>query len=432
MPKSINRTIICLSICIPLLVGSLLLAGTLDYRSRFLSFIPNFSKSTLPCRTGSPPLRVYMYDLPPRLNVGLIDPSFPDGTPVTAKNIPAWRWNDGLRKQHSVEYWLMASLLYEGNDESGSSREAVRVGDPEYADVFFVPFFSSLSFNVHVRHMAEVNTVDEKLQLEMVNILKASDYWKRSGGRDHVIPMHHPNAFRHYRDEVNASIFIVADFGRIMNISRLAKDVVGPYPHMVESYISDDQEDPYKSRETLLFFRGRTKRKDEGIIRAQLYKMLNGTKDVIYEEAFASEEGFKASAEQMRSSKFCLHPAGDTPSSCRLFDAIVSHCVPVIISDRIELPYESEIDYKEFSIFFSVNEALKPGYLINELRGVPKEKWIKMWSRIKNISHHFEFQYPPKSEDAVNMIWRQVKHKVPSVKLAVHRSRRLKIPDWWR
>lgn len=134
----------------------------------------------------------------------------------------------------------------------------------------------------------------------------------------------------------------------------------------------------------------------------------------------------------MRLSKFCLHPAGDTPSSCRLFDAIVSHCVPVIVSDRIELPFESEIDYKEFSIFFSVNEALKPGYLVNELRGVSKEKWINMWLRIKSISHHFEFQYPPKSEDAVNMIWRQVKQKVPAVKLAVHRSRRMKIPDWWR
>ncbi|KAL6551312.1 hypothetical protein OROMI_021800 [Orobanche minor] len=457
MPKSINRTIICLSLCIPILFGSLLLAGTLDCRSRFISFIPQLVNAVPPCHIGSPPLRVYMYDLPPRFNVGLMDPSFRNNTSVTARNIPAWRWSDGLRKQHSVEYWMMASLLYDGNDELRWTREAVRVMDPESADVFFLPFFSSLSFNVHVRNMAELSTVDEKLQLEMVNILKASDYWKRSGGRDHVIPLHHPNAFRHYRDRVNASIFVVADFGRIMNISSLAKDVVAPYPHMVESYISEDREDPYKSRETLLFFRGRTKRKDvrqlkdfilsvkfsethashmlmlqEGIIRAQLHKMLNGTKDVIYEEAYASEEGFKASSEQMRSSKFCLHPAGDTPSSCRLFDAIVSHCVPVIVSDRIELPFESEIDYKEFSIFFSVKEALKPGYLISELREVSKEKWTSMWLRIKYISHHFEFQYPPKDEDAVNMIWRQLKQKVPAVKLAVHRSRRLKIPDWWR
>lgn len=103
-----------------------------------------------------------MYDLPPRFNVGLMDSKFPDNTPVTAANMPAWRWTDGLRKQHSVEYWMMASLLYPGNDDS---REAVRVTNPDLADVFFVPFFSSLSFNVHVRNMAETDTVDEKLQV---------------------------------------------------------------------------------------------------------------------------------------------------------------------------------------------------------------------------------------------------------------------------
>ncbi|KAL3644437.1 hypothetical protein CASFOL_009617 [Castilleja foliolosa] len=432
MQNSINRTLICSLVCIPVLFGSFLLAGTLDYKSKLLSFFNQLNNATA-CATGSPPLRVYMYDLPPRFNVRMLDPSFPDDSLVTAANIPAWRWNDRLLKQHSLEYWMMASLLYEEKDEFGSARETIRVWDPISADVFFVPFFSSFSFNFYGLKMKEPNTVDEKLQLEIVNILRASEYWKRSDGRDHVIPLHHPNAFRHYRDQVNSSIFVVADFGRILNISRLAKDVVAPYPHMVESYVSDEHEDyAFESRKTLLFFRGGTKRKDEGKIRAQLHNMLNGIKDVIFEEGHASKEGFNVSAEQMRSSKFCLHPAGDTPSSCRLFDAIVSHCVPVIVSDRIELPFENELDYKEFSIFFSVNEALKPGYMVTELGKVTKEEWLKMWLRLKTISHHFEFNYPPQKGDAVDMIWRQVKQKVPAVKLAVHRSRRLKIPDWWR
>lgn len=64
---------------------------------------------------------------------------------------------------------MMASLLRDGNsgdaDGSASAREAVRVADPDSAEVFFVPFFSSLSFNVHVRNMAETDTVDEKLQV---------------------------------------------------------------------------------------------------------------------------------------------------------------------------------------------------------------------------------------------------------------------------
>ena len=107
----------------------------------------------------------------------------------------------------------------------------------------------------------------------------------------------------------------------------------------------------------------------------------------------------------MRSSKFSLHPAGDTPSSCRLFDAIVSHCVPVIVSDQIELPFEDEIDYTQFSLFFSFKEALEPGYMVNQLRKFPKEKWMEMWKQIKNITHHFEFQYPPKKEDMLSICY---------------------------
>ncbi|KAL9246083.1 hypothetical protein vseg_019662 [Gypsophila vaccaria] len=38
---------------------------------------------------------------------------------------------------------------------------------------------------------------------------------------------------------------------------------------------------------------------------------------------------------------------GDTPSSARLFDAIVSGCIPVIVSDELELPFEGIIDYRK-------------------------------------------------------------------------------------
>ncbi|RRT83425.1 hypothetical protein B296_00012746 [Ensete ventricosum] len=293
---------------------------------------------------------------------------------------PPWPKTSGLKKQHSLEYWLMVSLM---PGASGEGAEAVRVLDGEEANVFFVPFFSSLSFNTHGHNMTDPDTeIDRQLQIDLLDILRKSKYWERSAGRDHVIPMHHPNAFRFLRDQVNASILVVADFGRYpRNLAFLGKDVVGPYVHVVDSYLEDDPPDPFESR--------------------------------------------------MRSSKFCLHPAGDTPSSCRLFDAIVSHCVPVVVSDRIELPFEDEIDYSEFSLFFSVEEALQPGYMVGQLRQIQKERWILMWRRLKNISHHYEFQYPTREEDAVNMIWRQIRHKLPAANLAVHRNRRLKIPDWW-
>uniref|UniRef100_J3L790 Exostosin GT47 domain-containing protein n=2 Tax=Oryza brachyantha TaxID=4533 RepID=J3L790_ORYBR len=370
-----------------------------------------------------------MYDLPRRFHVGMMDAS--------ATGFPAWPPSaGGIRRQHSVEYWMMVSLQGGAGGDGlveEEGREAVRVRDPDAAEAFFVPFFSSLSFNVHGRNMTDPETeADRLLQVELMEILWKSKYWQRSAGRDHVIPMHHPNAFRFLRDMVNASILIVADFGRYTKeLASLRKDVVAPYVHVVDSFLKDEPPDPFEARPTLLFFRGRTVRKDEGKIRAKLAKILKGKDGVRFEDSLATGEGIKTSTEGMRSSKFCLHPAGDTPSSCRLFDAIVSHCVPVIVSSRIELPFEDEIDYSEFSLFFSVEEALRPDHLLNQLRQIPKTKWVEMWSKLKNVSHHYEFQNPPVKGDAVNMIWRQVRHKLPAVNLAIHRNRRLKIPDWW-
>ncbi|WVZ21748.1 hypothetical protein V8G54_000292 [Vigna mungo] len=412
---------------IVLLLSYSIFIGNVDVRSYFFPHLMLSASAPAPCAPDLS-LRVFMYDLPRRFNVGMIDRRNTAETPVTVEDWPPWPTNWGLKKQHSVEYWMMGSLLH---DVEG--REVVRVSDPELANAFFVPFFSSLSFNTHGHNMKDPATeTDRQLQVDLMEFLKKSKYWQRSGGRDHVFPVTHPNAFRFLRDQLNDSIQVVVDFGRYpKRMSNLNKDVVSPYVHVVESFTVDEPQDPYESRSTLLFFRGRTYRKDEGIVRVKLAKILSGYDDVHYERSVATEENIKLSSKGMRSSKFCLHPAGDTPSSCRLFDAIVSHCVPVIVSDQIELPFEDEIDYSQFSIFFSTKEALQPGYMVDQLRKFPKQKWTEMWKQLKNVSHHYEFQYPPKREDAVSMLWRQVKYKLPGVSLSVHRSRRLKIPDWW-
>lgn len=57
-------------------------------------------------------------------------------------------------------------------------------------------------------------------------------------------------------------------------------------------------------------------------------------------------------------SLFCLNPAGDTPSSARLFDAIVSGCIPVIVSDELELPFEGILDYRKVNLVYRSINAL--------------------------------------------------------------------------
>jgi hypothetical protein len=65
-----------------------------------------------------------------------------------------------------------------------------------------------------------------------------------------------------------------------------------------------------------------------------------------------------------------LCPAGDTPSSARLFDAIVSGCIPVIVSDELEFPFEGILDYKKVAVLVSSSDAIQPGWLVNHLRSL--------------------------------------------------------------
>jgi len=123
-----------------------------------------------------------------------------------------------------------------------------------------------------------------------------------------------------------------------------------------------------------------------GKVRDALFQILENEEDVTIKHGAQSRESRRAATHGMHSSKFCLHPAGDTPSACRLFDALVSLCVPVIVSDYIELPFEDVIDYSTISIFVGTSKAVQPGYLTSMLRRVSSERILEYQREIKKVS----------------------------------------------
>jgi hypothetical protein len=44
----------------------------------------------------------------------------------------------------------------------------------------------------------------------------------------------------------------------------------------------------------------------------------------------------------MTESKFCLNPLGWSPWTLRFYQAVMTRCIPVLIADDIEFPFESE------------------------------------------------------------------------------------------
>ncbi|PVH33502.1 hypothetical protein PAHAL_8G014600 [Panicum hallii] len=383
------------------------------------------------CDPRAAAVRVFMYDLPPEFHFGLLGwspPStgsvWPDLTSGAAAPPP--RYPGGLNQQHSVAYWLTLDLLSSSSEPCGA---AVRVADSRDADLVFVPFFASLSYNRHSRPVPpEKVSRDKALQEKLIRYLAARPEWKRYGGADHVIVAHHPNSLLHARAALSPAVFVLSDFGRYQpRVASLEKDVIAPYKHMAKAFVNDSA--GFDHRTTLLYFRGAIYRKEGGSIRQELYYMLKDEKDVYFSFGSVQDHGASKASQGMHSSKFCLNIAGDTPSSNRLFDAIVSHCVPVIISDDIELPFEDVLDYSKFSIFVRSSDAVKKGYLMRLISGVSKQQWTRMWNRLKEVDKHFEYQYPSQKDDAVQMIWQALARRVPAIQLKVHRFSRLHITD---
>lgn len=330
-----------------------------------------------------------------------------------------------------AEWYLFSDLSRPDSERTGSP--VVRVSDPEEADLFFVPFFSSLSLIVNPVRPAGSGSVpeknaysDEENQEALMEWLEMQEFWKRSKGRDHVIVASDPNAMYRVVDRVKNCVLLVSDFGRLRpDQGSLVKDVIVPYSHRIRTYDGGVGVD---KRNTLLFFMGNRYRKEGGKIRDTLFQILEKEDDVIIKHGAQSRESRRAASQGMHTSKFCLHPAGDTPSACRLFDAIVSLCVPVIVSDSIELPFEDTIDYRKIAVFVETAAAIQPGYLVSILRGMAPDRIVEYQKELKEVKRYFKYDEP---DGTVNEIWRQISKKLPLIKLMINREKRLftKEPD---
>ncbi|KAH6796457.1 hypothetical protein C2S51_037443 [Perilla frutescens var. frutescens] len=254
--------------------------------------------------------------------------------------------------------------------------------------------------------------------------LEEQVYWKRNNGWDHVIICQDPNALYKVIDRMKNGVLLVSDFGRLARTqASLVKDVIMPYSHRINTYKGDAG---LENRNSLLFFMGNRYRKEGGKIRDLLFQLLENEEDVIIKHGAQSRESRRAATQGMHTSKFCLHPAGDTPSACRLFDAIVSLCVPVIVSDYIELPFEDVIDYRKIAIFVDSNTAVKPGNLVRLLRKVSPQKILEFQNELLKVKRYFEYEDP---NGTVKEIWRQVSQKLPLIKLMSNRDKRIVLRD---
>ncbi|TYH07802.1 hypothetical protein ES288_A08G263400v1 [Gossypium darwinii] len=339
----------------------------------------------------SMPVRVYVYEMPSKFTYDLLwlfRNTYRETSNLTSNGSPVHR----LIEQHSIDYWLWADLI--APESERLLKNVVRVVKQEEADLFYVPFFTTISFFLLEKQQCKA------LYREALKWVTDQPAWKRSEGRDHIFPIHHPWSFKSVRRYVKNAIWLLPDMDSTGNWYKpgqvsLEKDLILPYVPNVDLCDAKCLLESESKRTALLFFRGRLKRNAGGKIRAKIGAELTGAKDVVIEEGTAGEGGKAAAQKGMRRSIFCLSPAGDTPSSARLFDAIVSGCIPVIISDELELPFEGILDYRKMAVFISSTDAVQPGWILRYLTSISstqiremRRNLAEMAGKLVNIKLH--------------------------------------------
>ena len=268
------------------------------------------------------------------------------------------------------------------------SRTSVYTANPELADFYLVPIL--LDCYVHDKLNRGVNFVRAAAMLNRAvtaaldNIMAKYPHWSRTEGRDHVFV---------FPTERGPSLLSEATLGRIRKaifltgvIDRDAhgfsswKDIVIP-PVRVEDVAGADLRtdgarpfggrDDDAERKTLLHFRGVVPGHGDRAgwgVRNTLRLSLEGETGVSFltesvadtvdasDSAPPSAAGGSGSCgrtcglSEMRESHFCLAPGGVEGWSLRLADAVAEGCVPVLMSDRTELPYEGQLDWSTFAV----------------------------------------------------------------------------------
>ncbi|KAM2731046.1 hypothetical protein EV1_002222 [Malus domestica] len=367
------------------------------------------------------PIRVYVYDMPSKFTYDLLwlfRNSYKETFNLTSNGSPVHR----LIEQHSIDYWLWADLI--APESERLLKSVVRVHRQEEADLFYIPFFTTISFFLLEKQQCKA------LYREVVKWVTDQPAWNRSQGRDHILPVHHPWSFKSVRRLMKDAIWLLPDMDSTGNWYKpgqvyLEKDLILPYVANVDFCDARCISETRSKRTTLLFFRGRLKRNAGGKIRSQLVAELNGADGVAIEEGTAGETGKAAAQNGMRKSVFCLSPAGDTPSSARLFDAIVSGCIPVIVSDELELPFEGILDYRKIALFISSSDAVRPGWLVTYLRNISHAQIEELRQNLAKYSRHFLYSSPAQPLGPEDLVWRMMAGKLVNIKLHTRRSQRV-------
>lgn len=338
------------------------------------------------------PFKIYVYDLPPALNADLlecVDREFPDGCFDTSNQGFGSSFMDeddeerpfyqGLSVHNTWQFSLEVILHHK------LLSSPLRVLDPAKADVFYVPYYGAASCFCYLKDANATEEARENIDA-LVQFLKQQEPFQK--GLPHVMAlgkiereMGSGRCILLQNPHLRSFTFIgieqeVIDKHRqyIHNVVSAPKPLIAvPYPsygHLNTNGTYYEDALHQENRSVLVFLAAATRRSNP--VRSKVLQQMTNLTTLSFEEYFKARGPKNGSVDQvwlatpecrgshnrntiewMRHSVFCLEPPGDSPTRKSFYDAVISGCIPVILSGskyRVKYPFDDVIDYTKFTV----------------------------------------------------------------------------------
>ncbi|CDP12008.1 unnamed protein product [Coffea canephora] len=272
-----------------------------------------------------------------------------------------------------------------------------RTNKKEEADLFFVPTYVKC-----VRMMGGLS--DKEINQTYVKVLSQMPYFRVSGGRNHIFVFPSgagAHLFKSWATYLNRSIILTPEGDRTDKRDTSAfntwKDIIIP-GNVDDRMTKGDrlvEPLPLGKRKYLANYLGRAQGK---IGRLQLIDLGKQFPNKLEspELKFSGSEKLERAAyfQHLRNAKFCLAPRGESSWSLRFYESFFVECVPVILSDQVELPFQNVVDYSQISIKWPSTQ-IGP-QLLEYLESIADNAIEKMIARGRKI--RCLWVYAPESE----------------------------------
>ncbi|KAI4983580.1 hypothetical protein ZWY2020_025446 [Hordeum vulgare] len=304
---------------------------------------------------------------------------YPDGDPKTFYQTP--------RK-------LTGKYASEGYFFQNIRESRFRTEDPGMADLFFVP--------ISPHKMRGKGTSYENMTMIVKDyvegLISKYPYWNRTLGADHFFVTCHDvgvRAFEGLPFMVKNSIRVVCSPS--YNVDFIPhKDVA--LPQVLQPFALPEGGNDIKNRTNLGFWAGHRNSKIR-VILARVWE--NDTELAISNNRINRAIGELVYQKQFYRTKFCICPGGSQVNSARISDSIHYGCVPVILSDYYDLPFNDVLDWRKFAVVLKERDVYE---LKSILKSISQQEFVALHKSLVQVQKHFVWHSPPVPYDAFHMV----------------------------